>query len=65
MMNVQYLYATYMDATFDGKFVINLGSTDLDTAVAKAKSEIWEYGFEECIITDHHTGEVLASLYED
>jgi hypothetical protein len=54
-----------MDATFDGKFVINLGSTDLDTAVAKAKSEIWEYGFEECIITDHHTGEVLASLYED
>ncbi len=64
-MEILYVYATHMDATFDEQLVMNLGATDLDGAVKRAKAMIYEYGFEQCLITDHDTGEILVSIYMD
>ena len=65
MLKTQLIYSTYMTITFDETFVVKMGSVDLDTSIDKARDYMGAYGFEEAMITDTYTGEILAHLYED
>lgn len=64
MLKTQLVYSTYMTITFDETFVVEMGSVDLDVSINKARYYMGAYGFEEAMITDTHTGEILAHLYE-